>query len=108
KQCGGCALRGACLANPTAKSRTVIKNDYEAEYRAARAKVQTPAYARVRQQHPAIERKLGELVNRHGLRQARYRGLGKVLYQGLLTALVVNLKRIVRLLTPPPAMVGGS
>lgn len=110
KQCGVCAQRGACLANPAAKSRTVIKNDYEPEYRAAQAKAQTPEYARVRQQHPAIERKLGELVNRHALRHARYRGLPKVRWQGLVTALMVNLKRMVRLLTRavPTAPTAGT
>jgi len=107
KQCGGCALRAECLANPETKGgRTVIKNDYEPEYRAAQAQARTPEYARVRKEHPAIERKLGELVNRHGLRHARYRGLRKVRWQGLVTALVVNLKRLVRLLAntvlPPP------
>jgi hypothetical protein len=107
KQCGDCALRGDCLANPATRSRTVIKNEYEPEYRAAQAKARTPEYARVRREHPAIERKLGELVNRHDLRHARYRGLPKVRWQGLLTALVVNLKRMVRLLAnvvpAPPA-----
>jgi transposase len=100
KQCGGCVLRDQCLADPKTKSRSVIKNDYEAEYQAARAKAQTPEYAKVRKEHPAIERKLSELVRRHDLRHARYRGLLKVLRQGWLTALVVNLKRLVRLLTP--------
>jgi len=99
KQCGGCALRAQCLSQPEAKSRTVIKNDYEAEYKAAQAKAHTPEYAQVRQEHPAIERKLSELVNRHDLRHARYRGLAKVLWQALLTGLVVNLKRLVRLLS---------
>jgi transposase len=98
KQCGGCALRQQCLANPEAKSRTVIKNEYEAEYRAAQAKARTPEFAQVRKEHPAIERKLSELINRHALRQARYRGLPGMRWQGLLTALVVNCKRIVRLL----------
>lgn len=60
-------------------------------------------------QDSAIERKLGELVNQHGMRQARYRGLRKVLYQGLVTSLVVNLRRIVRLVAqalPPPVGAG--
>jgi hypothetical protein len=57
-QCAGCALRGECLANPNATHRTVIKNDYEAEYAAAQAKAQTPEYAKVRREHPAIERLL--------------------------------------------------
>lgn len=99
KQCGGCALRAKCLADPKTKSRTVVKNDYEAEYKAAQAKAQTPEYAQVRKEHPAIERKLSELVNRHDLRHARYRGLSKVLRQVLLTGVAVNLKRIVKLCT---------
>lgn len=101
QQCGGCALREQCLADPTRQSRTVVKNDYEAEYQAAQAQAQTPAYARVRQEHPAIERKLAELVRRHDLRHARYRGLVNVLRQALLTCITVNLKRIVKLRTPP-------
>jgi len=101
KQCGGCALREQCLADPNTKSRTVVKNEYEAEYKAAQAKAQTPEYAKVRKEHPAIERKLSELVRRHDLRNARYRGLAKVLRQALLTGIAVNLKRMVKLQTPP-------
>ena len=107
-QCGNCPLRGECLADPKVKQRSVIKNDYEAEYAAARAKAQTAEYAEVRRRHPAIERKLAELVRRHGARHARYRGHPRVLYQGLLTGLVVNLKRLVRLLFDPPPVTGGT
>jgi transposase len=107
KQCSGCALREKCLADPKTKGRTVVKNDYEAEYQAAQAKAQTPEYAKVRKEHPAIERKLSELVRRHDLRHARYRGLAKVLRQALLTGVAVNLKRLVKLRTPPgPARTG--
>lgn len=108
KQCSGCGLRAQCLANPATKIRSVIKNDYEPEYQAAQAKAQTPEFRAARKEHPAVERKLSELVNRHGLRRARYRGLPGVLWQGLLTALVVNMKRIVRLLTSalPPTSAG--
>jgi transposase len=100
-QCSGCPLRDECLAKPNAQRRVVVKNDYQAEYAAAQAKAQTPEYAAVRRRHPAIERKLSELVRRHDARHARYRGQPRVLYQGLLTSLVVNLKRIVRLLFAP-------
>lgn len=100
--CSGCPLRDECLAKPNAQRRVVVKNDYQAEYAAAQAKAQTPEYAAVRRRHPAIERKLSELVRRHDARHARYRGQPRVLYQGLLTSLVVNLKRIVRLLFAPP------
>jgi transposase len=97
KQCRGCALRDQCLANPQTRSRTVIKNDYEAEYQAAQAQARTATYQQVRQEHPAIERKLSELVRRHDLRHARYRGLSKLLRQALLTAIAVNVKRLVTL-----------
>jgi transposase len=103
KQCQGCALREQCLSNPQSKKgRTVTKNDYAAEYQAARAKAQTPEYAKVRREHPAIERKLAELVRQHDARHARYRGRPRVWYQQLLTGMVVNLKRIVRLLALLP------
>jgi len=62
-QCASCPLRERCLQKPeTTKSRYVIKNDYEAAYRAAREKAKTPRYQEVRRQHPRVERKLAELV----------------------------------------------
>jgi hypothetical protein len=108
KQCSGCPLRKECLEKETTQYRSVCKNDYQAEYEAAKAKAKTPAYAATRKEHPAIERKLSELVRRHDMRHARYRGLAKVLAQGLLTGLVVNLKRIVRLLYASEPMGKGA
>jgi transposase len=107
-QCAACGLRDQCLSKPNAQRRVVVKNDYEAEYAAAQAQAQTPEYAEVRRRHPAIERKLSELVRRHEARQARYRGLPRVLYQGLMTSLVVNCKRVVRLLFAPPEEGAGT
>jgi transposase len=109
-QCAGCPLRAQCLAKPetTTGGRTVIKNDHEATYRAAREKAQTPRYQEVRRQHPRIERKLGELVRWHGGRRARYRGRAKVLIQGLLTGLVVNIKRMVKLMGRAGAASAGT
>jgi len=106
-QCSGCLLREACLAQPRHRNRTVIKNDYEAEYAAAQAKARTPEYAAVRRRHGAIERKLAELVRWHDARHARYRGQLKVLYQSIVTSLVVNMKRIIRLLWPLPERAQG-
>lgn len=45
-----------------------------------------------------IEPKQGEMKNRHGLKRARYRGLLKIKVQAVMTAIVVNLKRFVKLL----------
>jgi transposase len=109
-QCAGCPLRAQCLAQPetTTGGRTVIKNDHEATYRAAREKAKTPRYREVRRQHPRIERKLGELVRWHGARRARYRGRAQVLIQGLLTGLIVNIKRLVKLRGSVAAAAAGT
>jgi transposase len=102
--CHTCPLQQHCLANPAGVAgRTVIKNDYTAEYSAARAHAQTPAAAQVRCRHRAIERKLAEMVRWHGGRRLRYRGRHRGLIQYLLTGMVVNVKRMVRLLFPPPS-----
>jgi hypothetical protein len=102
--CVGCPLRDRCLGRiPTGPfGRTVRKNDYEPEYAAVRAKAATTEYAAVKKEHPKVERKLSEFVRRHGARHARYRGLPKVLCQQIWTAVVVNAKRIVALLSAPP------
>lgn len=98
-QCAGCPLQGKCTKQlPRAHGRSVLKNDYAAEYAAARAKAQTPEFEAVRREHRKVERKLGELVRHHGGRRARYRGRPKVLLQQLMTAIVVNVKRMVRIL----------
>ncbi len=105
--CSACPLQGKCTAKlPKDHGRSVIKNDYAAEYAAARAKVQTPEFDAVRREHRKVERKLGELVRHHGGRRARYRRRPKVLMQELMTAMVVNVKRIVRILCAEPAPAG--
>ncbi len=101
-QCQACPLLSRCMAKlPTERGRQVNKNDYEAEYQAARTFAQTPAYAQVRQLHPKIERKLAEIIRYHAGRRTRFRGSWQVAIQYLLTTLVVNLKRIVKLLSIP-------
>jgi IS5 family transposase len=73
-----------------------------AEYAAARQKATTPGYRQVRHEHSAIERKLAEMVWQHDGRRARYRGRVRASIQYLLTGLVINVKRMVRLLLGPP------
>ena len=111
KQCAGCEKRTECLENPKSpRGRVVVKNEYEAEYKKVHEKAKTAEYQETRRVHPKIERKLGEVARHHGARQARYRGLPKVLIQGVLTALVVNVKRIVKLLRQkkPVEISGGT
>lgn len=100
-QCAACPLRSECLENPSRKrGRVVVKNDYEAEYKKVQEKARTPEYQETRRTHPKIERKLSEVVRHHRARRTSFRGLAKVLTQAVLTALAVNVKRIVKLLKP--------
>jgi IS5 family transposase len=78
-----------------------MSNDYEAQYRAAQQRAQTATYRAVRREHPRIERKLAEMMRWHDGRRVRYRGRLRVKIQYLLTAVVVNCKRIVKLLSFP-------
>lgn len=99
RDCAACPLLARCTPKLAAKhGRTVTKNDYQAEYDAAQARARTPDYQAVRREHPKVERKLAELVRQHGGRRARYWGRARVKIQALLTALVVNVKRMVKLL----------
>jgi transposase len=101
--CATCPLQERCLKHlAKANGRIVVINDYAAEYTAARQKATTPGYRQVRHEHWAIERKLAEVVRQHDGRRARYRGRVRNHIQYLLTGLVVNVKRMVRLLLEPP------
>lgn len=108
KQCATCPLLDRCINKPANRlgrfGRTVRKNDYQAEYLRARQKANTAEYQAVRAEHPKIERKLSELVRRHGIRRARYRGRWKVVIQALITATVTNAKRVVHLLDAPATL----
>jgi len=102
-QCRDCPLLSQCMAHLPAKhGRTVTKNAYQAEYDRLRTRAQTERYQEVRREHPKVERKLSEIVRRHGGRRARYRGRRRVKIQYLLLGLVVNIKRMVKRLRENP------
>lgn len=102
-QCRDCPLRAQCLKPETHGGRNVYKSDYAAQYRAAQQRATTAEYQQIRKEHPAIERKLNEVVRWHEGRRVRYRGRLRAKVQYLLLAVVVNCKRIVRLLQVAPA-----
>ena len=102
--CQACPLLGRCMKRVPGKwGRTVCKTDYQAEHDRVRQKRTTAEYAAIRREHPKVERKLGEVMNHHGGRRARYRGCGKVLIQELMACTATNVKRLVRLLCAPAA-----
>lgn len=103
--CEGCELLSRCMTKAPKgwSGKTVRKSDYAEEYRRVRWKATTEEYAEIRAEHPKVERKLGEMLNRHGGRRARYHGTGKVLIQEFMAGVATNVKRIVRLLCAPIA-----
>jgi len=102
EDCRACPLRARCMKQSTrVHGRTVCKTDYQAEHDRVRRKATTPEYAAIRREHPKVERKLGEVMNRHGGRHARYRGRWKVLIQELMACMATNISRLVRLQCAP-------
>ncbi len=87
-----------CIAANQKHGRTVSLNDYEPEYEMLRQRKLTDEYAAVKKEHPKVERRLGELVNRHGGRRARYRGLVRVQVQKFIEGTIHNVMRMIRLL----------
>jgi len=101
-QCRDCPLRAQCIPASNSRARKVSKNDFQKQYQDAQQRATTTAYKQMRKEHPAVERKLNELVRWHSGRRSRYRGRSRVKLQFLLLAVVVNCKRIVRLLNAAP------
>jgi transposase len=101
-QCDACPWMHQCLARPGrgAFGRVVHKTRYEPEFQRVRQRARTEQYAQVRKEHPAVERKLNEVLNHHGGRHARYWGIAKVLSQEYMTCFAVNLKRLISFLRP--------
>ena len=58
--------------------------------------IQTPAYKQGRKERYKIERKFGEAKQGHGLGRCRYLGLAGFGVQAYFTAIVLNLKQIVK------------
>lgn len=102
KQCRDCPLRAQCILAGNKLGRKVYKNDFIEQYKAAQQRATTDEYKQIRKEHPKVERKLNEMVRWHAGRHVRYRHRFRVKVQYLLLAIVVNCKRIVRLLSPAP------
>jgi transposase len=103
-KCQACPLVNSCIDPQQKYGRTVKKSDFEPEYEMVRERAASEEYDAVKREHPKVERRLGELINRHGARRARYRGLDRVLIQQLLAAMTANVKRMLRLLNARPRL----
>jgi hypothetical protein len=86
--CAACPLRTQCTRSRG--GRTVQVHPREALLQQARKLQQSPAFAEVRRRRQVVEHRIARLVQL-GIRQARYVGRTKTLFQVLLAAAVANL-----------------
>lgn len=98
--CQACPLLQQCGGQSKKFGRSVNLSDYTAEHRKVSQRAVSEEYAAVKKKHPAVERKLGHLVNRHGGRRARYRGLDRTRAQGFMVGMAANMKRMIQLMIP--------
>lgn len=94
--CGACPRRRQCLAPSEIRRRVFIGDFYRPKLLAGEAGRQ---WRQAQHRHRyKVEQKNAELKRWHGLTRARYWGRLKMHGQVLLAALVVNAKRVVKLL----------
>jgi transposase len=105
--CAACSLRERCLGggagrveHPVRKppGRQLQLHFHEEVLQQARAAQKTQEQRRALRERlrprAKVERKIGELCRRHGLRYARYHGQKKTELQAVMTATMVNTKRL--------------
>lgn len=88
--CRKCPLRDACVAAGNGKGRTVTLHPQEALLQQARTFQKSEAFGEYRRRRQVSEHRLARLVQL-GIRQARYFGRAKTLFQLLMAATVANL-----------------
>jgi len=87
--CVACPLRSACY-KPTSRGREVQLHPQEAMMQAAREWQRSPAFDDFRKQRQVVEHRIARMTQL-GVRQARYFGRRKTLFQVLMAASVANL-----------------
>jgi transposase len=94
-QCHDCSLRGHCLGKDQ-RHRSLVVGEHHTILQTRRQQQQTPAFKQRMKHRNAIEGTQSELVRAHGMRRARYRGLGKVKLQNYFIGAACNAKRWIR------------
>ena len=88
--CDACPLRSECVRARPGKGRLVMLHPHEAVLQEARAFQRSDSFAPYRKLRQVAEHRLARLMQL-GVRQARYVGRTKTLFQLLMTATVANL-----------------
>lgn len=101
-ECCDCLSKGSCVAKGQASRQIIISKCY---MRVLKQKAWLREAAL--EQRKRIEAKFGEVKKWHGMDRARYRGSGKTGIQALMTFIVVNAKRMVKLMAEAHAPPGS-
>jgi hypothetical protein len=88
--CAACALRAHCVQARPGRGRTVTLHPQEKLLQEARAFQKSEAFAPYRAARQVVEHRIARLMQL-GMRQARYFGRTKTLFQLLMAATVANL-----------------
>lgn len=88
--CSGCALRAQCIKSKSVDGRMIQLHPREDLLQAARARAKTEAFKEQYRTRVVVEHSIARLVQR-GIRQSRYLGRKRTLWQVALAAAVVNL-----------------
>jgi hypothetical protein len=91
--CSGCPLRERCFKPTQPRGRRVALHPQEALLQQAREWQRSPDFDRFRKERQSVEHRIARLMQL-GMRQARYVGRRKTLFQALITATVANLTLI--------------
>ena len=89
RQCCRCSFRSQCLKEKT-PCRSVLVHEYEALIREKKLFQRTEEYHQMYRKQVVVEHRFARLV-RLGIRNARYFGMKKVLFQLAMAAAVANL-----------------
>jgi len=96
KQCHDCPFFNAEHCTTLAGGRRLDISAYHEELQQRRREMQDPDFQKEMQRRHGIEGTISELIRKHGLRQARYRGQVKMQFQAYFTAVAFNLKRLLK------------
>ncbi len=92
KDCGSCKLKQKCTVQ---KRRTIAISEHYELLKKAKEYNKTDDFKEDMKQRAHIEPKQGEMKRYHGLQRAKYWGLPKMNIQATISAIVVNVKRLV-------------
>ena len=82
-----------CIAYKENRARIFISDDLK-----LKLEDDDNYYSEALKERKAIERKFGEAKKWHGLRRARYRGKWRVAIQVFMTFIVINVKKMIKLM----------